>query len=752
MAEDGRSARRISLEAELSSNYVNNLLRGISLPSAASLRKICTALGLSDARAAELRQAAGIDPPAGSAPAEIEARNAAWRPLLYILVNHISLPRFEFLELIESRRVPAPARALLSAAANAPHALDFACVVRDVTLPDWIRARLDSAFGGAPLAALHSLAHHEKSYNDLARGLGDRTDAPRYRWPELSVCTWLLDAYNAPRRPLGDLTHAILTDAHDFNFGVAYFPPLYWHACRAWPFEKVRLPYGRIGPDAQRRLYDAVRAGLSLDEMAQSLTGSGPLGEQLARIKPLRPTPSAVMRGLHKQAELPESTLPTGAVYDHLDRSEFLARFPLLTIALDEFKQRGRALDHPYWNAWRHFFQQSFLPRFRKHGWSEADPPLCPDRYQHVRFGTRAFRDAECDDPDTLDSFTERHTVDQIAASLAGSIGAGEWPRILAVAELVMSDSEQAGYALRSSDNWLSVIRALDAQRRSELKRLLADRAPKIVAGPASIQMHGVRVPVHPDRRADWPTPHFDLFPDQVIEIFDYPGVEPNSCMAELRIPDRFAPHTLGLSVSPAWLRAALEHCRDLDRRALSAARATAGIIAARAVAGQTTQPDARPANPSPAAPNPASSPAGQPSEHRGGQQRRDQQSRDRKEAVFEPASARPTAGQTTQPDARPANPTSASSPAGQPSEQRGDQQRRDRKEAGIDPAPARPIAGQPPATDPSPANPTSASSPAGESESPPGPPPPGPADTPSDPAPQPGPPRRRRRGPAERQ
>jgi hypothetical protein len=251
--------------------------------------------------------------------------------------------------------------------------------------------------------------------------------------------------------------------SYDYNFAVCLFPPVYWQACRHWPFDKVFMPYARHGPVVQHRLHAEIQKGLALEDFDRSLIGEGALGTDITAARATRPSPEELAAdsiSAQERVELiwryPSGTIrpegprpPQDSVFDHLDRCEFLERFPLIKIDRAGFAELARGLDLPSWAAWV------------KHAavtWRIADdrPPCSAERFAHVVSGVRLVGDADEDRPSTLDSHAARMLTQITAEAAARLLGRGDWHGFARAAEV-----------LELPDTWQRVADAI-AQRSAQ--------------------------------------------------------------------------------------------------------------------------------------------------------------------------------------------------------------------------------------------------------------------------------------------
>lgn len=367
--KQGLSALALSKAAGLSMNYVRNVERGLRRPRTEPLMAICRALEFNERTTAEFRQLAGIDPDPASDPEGRKARREYWPILAYILANHVLLPRLELLNLLESSGVRQRAVAdLFRLAAAAPSAAALADqVVNETSPPAPVHRLIDRYFAFVWANVLRVCCEKLKRP-------GAEEANPIYNLT-LHLRTWDPDEI--------ELSYdAFLECEFDRTFAVCFFPALYWHACWCWPFAKVLLPFGFHGPSQQQQLYDAVRAGMPLAELDETLLGHGPLGRAIASSSPSRghhdwaaaaPNQSRHVSFSMYATELDEtfrisgSLPPADAVFDHLDRFEFLSRFPLIKFDTETFAVLARKLGLRSRQTWVDYVLR------------HCDPPPPPD-------------------------------------------------------------------------------------------------------------------------------------------------------------------------------------------------------------------------------------------------------------------------------------------------------------------------------------------------------------------------------------
>ena len=452
----GWSALALSKAAGLSMNYVRNIERGLRRPKPPALASLCDALELSDHERAQLRRLAGIDPdPAGSEEARA-ARRGAWRPLTYILANHVHLPRLELPRMLESRRpLGERDRDLLRQAAESADIVSFSSDTPESPSPGRGLTRLlEETFAAA---TVDDVQHIERVVVNATymRKLGDA-----YRWHERWFVVWMLRAWNRPAVSEWELFQRVHKTSYDYAFAACFFPAIYWHACSVWPFDKIIMPHAKCGERTQRRLYSEVRAGITIETLDAALIGLGELGSDVVDSPAARPSPWSI--GDPYLPEWVETTLRTtnathrltgppmlvDAVFDHLDRCEFLERFPFIKVDRLGFAELARSLKLPSWPAW--VTQVSGLTKI-----GDDQPPRSPERFAGVLFDGRT-RTMSDDDPDTLDSYTARRVTAETALAVARKLGTGDWKCVA-----------NAARALELGGNWLAVVEALANQHRT---------------------------------------------------------------------------------------------------------------------------------------------------------------------------------------------------------------------------------------------------------------------------------------------
>jgi transcriptional regulator with XRE-family HTH domain len=337
----GLSARELSLKAGLNQNYVSNLELRKWNPKPAAVSAIARALGATDAETAELRRAAGIDPDFSANPEAKKDRRAAWPFLAYVIANDVLLPR-QALD-AELAREDTCATVLRHACGSVSVA-QFMAAMDGEREPTRLRSMLDRTLHPPSIAPLLSRLRNvlnETPGNSLREEvLRPGPESPRptaYTSERLHILYPLC----RPKRTLHEVFDYVENFDMDYNFAVAAFPPLYWSACRVWPFEKVGLPLAARPLEAQRLLYDEIRNGCSLVELDAALLGEGRLGGLLSATPARRPMWNAPDGRYFLQLESPGDEEPSwydgpapdhDRVFDHFDRTAFLEWFPLLKI------------------------------------------------------------------------------------------------------------------------------------------------------------------------------------------------------------------------------------------------------------------------------------------------------------------------------------------------------------------------------------------------------------------------------------
>ncbi|MGE0481835.1 MAG: helix-turn-helix domain-containing protein [Phycisphaerae bacterium] len=493
------SALALARRAGLSMNYVRNVERGERRPRAGELRKLLVALGADETTSQRCFRWAGIAVDVASAPDARRARRAAWRSLLYVLVNHVWLPRLE----LEAQRAALRSkhdRALVAAALSAPTPAHFVQATQAAKPPsNGLRDAIESAFEDVPPdtltlvndAVANTLAVAQRaSAAGESQPAGDPLRARRTHWRW--AIARLLMGMNRPTLAERDIYDLVRDGGFDYNFAVCLFPAVYWHACRAWPFERVFIECAARGPRVQRELYDAIAGGLDLLTLSLVLFGETPLGVELAFAERVRPSPPP--RSLVEQTgpaasklldEAPSSAVgyidlfdsgppgllyadsPADLVFDHWDRTDFLSRFPLFYVDRDGGAQLARALDLPSWSRWQGYVQ-------RRYGASDpqrSERPLVPLTPQ--RFARTAsplwLRGTVDDTPESLDSYLLRAYCRAVGDATAAAAGKHDF------GALHVSSVSLAWY-LHSS--WQEVA--------ASLAKPVADGAPDAKPPPAS--------------------------------------------------------------------------------------------------------------------------------------------------------------------------------------------------------------------------------------------------------------------------
>jgi len=472
----GLSAYAAARAVGLSDNYYRLLERGIRRPSASAIDLICGTFQLSALEAAELRRLAGIDPDPAAMPEAKGARRDAWPLLLYVLVNHVLLPRLELPDILDARRGQRNAELvdLVRRAAMARTRHDFERDVAGIKPPRSVLSLVEKHFGKLPPGDLAS-AQSELSFNDRLLDLVataterlDDTDlieadelaqlANRLHSFSHDAAAWLLPHVLVQAVNMAKASFQLRKFGLDWNFAVAFFPFLYWHVCRYWPFEKVINPLARLGVDQQRQLYDAVQRGLDLVDFDRALLGERKLGRNLRAAGTTRPPfygDSDTVKPGHAripiERPLPDiipqfydgPVPPVDVLCDELDRNELLARFPLIKIDTAGFDQLVHERTLPSWGAW------VACVRERMPDLTPDAPPLGLRKfaavlsYWSLGFGTGAGDRA-------AGSPTLHRLADHLRASAWLKLHQGKWSDVLAAAE----DLDARGRWLR----WLQAL------------------------------------------------------------------------------------------------------------------------------------------------------------------------------------------------------------------------------------------------------------------------------------------------------
>jgi transcriptional regulator with XRE-family HTH domain len=357
----GLSAYAVSKRAGLSTNYLRLVERGVNRPSGSALHAIAHVLELDAAIETDLRRLAGVDPDPTATPEARSERRDAWPILVYVLANHLLLPRLELTKTLA--RKSARTRNLVQTLRTAAEAADvIACctALADSTrMPGGLAPLVEQHFGNVTPDTLRPIRDQVSSYVRLATTLG----VPTLSYPDKALAALTLTPGRmAPANERG-VFDELYGWTFDRSFALAIFPALYWEACRTWPFEKISMRLARRTEQQQRYIYDAVRGGLDLIGLDELLLGRGELGGSIAKAEPARPSPDLlheldqqqvsaffqpVTRGPVYEGPVP----PTDAVFDHLDRCGFLDRFPFIKIDQASFIELGRSFELPSWRTW----------------------------------------------------------------------------------------------------------------------------------------------------------------------------------------------------------------------------------------------------------------------------------------------------------------------------------------------------------------------------------------------------------------
>ncbi|MBU0639950.1 MAG: hypothetical protein KKB50_13865 [Planctomycetes bacterium] len=366
------------------------------------------------------------------------ARRDAWRPLTYILANHILLPRLELVDtLAGQRRIDEESRDLMNKATQAG---DVSIFVRDAATvtkpPASLHRLLESVFDQVTPGALTGM---ERELAAALHAPGPPAAPPG--WGELRVVGWLLPAFSHPRQTLTEFGRLIFEYTFERSFAIALFPAIYWQACRCWPLEKVIMCHALHAPEAQIELYDAVRyKGLSLEHLDRALLGEGALGKAVRGIQQTRPS-------VDRAPEQPDgegaprcafplgerddrfvfrgATPPNDAVFDYLDRCRFLERLPFIKADRRVFADLACSLTLPSWNAW--------VAHVTAHSLPEGTPPRIPERFR-VLFHPFTDLDERMERPDAVRDYLGRLLAQKAQAAMASRFAADDWSSIRAAA------------------------------------------------------------------------------------------------------------------------------------------------------------------------------------------------------------------------------------------------------------------------------------------------------------------------------
>jgi transcriptional regulator with XRE-family HTH domain len=381
----GLSAFAVARMAGLGMNAVRTFERGIRKPLVSSLLAVAKALELDRIEIDELKRLAGIDPDPGDSPEAKQARRVAWPLLAYVLANHVFLPRMELLrEFSRKGKQALRVAEILRAAASARDLLEFYLSTDADHPPAGLMPLIEKHFGTLESEPLMGIIQNVRSIAH-ERSAPDRVGKSQF--PEYTLAEPLLLAGRVPPSADWEYTDYIYNWGFGRSFAIAMFPALYWEACQVWPFEKIFMPLARREEASQRRLFDAIRAGLSLEDFDAALLGGGKLGADImltpyARLSPdisyalddarfhdpalntYKPHPPNP-RKEPASCDLSASFLfsldvslfcgpvpPNDAIFDHLDRCEFLNRFPILKIDQAGASTLARSLPLRSWTVW----------------------------------------------------------------------------------------------------------------------------------------------------------------------------------------------------------------------------------------------------------------------------------------------------------------------------------------------------------------------------------------------------------------
>lgn len=451
------SAYAAARAAGLSDNYYRLMERGIRKPSADAVAAIATALQLTPAEGAELRRLAGIDPDPGATEEAVAARRDAWRELTYILAVHYLLPREEVDGLLHgSHTLATHDRDLVQRALDSADLSSFVQAAGDRPPRGRLRTLIDEVFRDAPLSALVDLRRNVNAT------LYSQAGGDRYYWWERWAIARVLLGHNCPSRSEVELHQYVHEYAPDYSFGVCAFSPLLWQVCRHRPFEAVALPFARLCIRGQRTLYDAARAGLSLEDFDRGLLGVGPIGEQLRELEPSRPSlseladppdwlnlPLQLRPGSVSWINGPRS--PVDLVFDELDRTEFLQRFPLFFVDREWAAAHARSRELATWSAWREYLSTytATLAGRPSRAVPPDSAPFTPERFVSVLHGFRS-RSGTAADVNSLRSWIGRRLATEGGHAIANLFAAGDWRNLISIAA-----------ALELPPDWQQILQAL---------------------------------------------------------------------------------------------------------------------------------------------------------------------------------------------------------------------------------------------------------------------------------------------------
>jgi transcriptional regulator with XRE-family HTH domain len=400
------SAYRLAKRSGVSLSHIRMIERAQRRPSPDTIAALCTALGLDAGMTAELRRLAGIDPDPASDPSSRAARAQAWPLLTYLLVNHVLLPRLTLADtLARLQRRPSRAAEYLTAA---------------VSLSPWDFSGLRLLQSSPPRALLSLI---EKNFGYLsATDLRRHHHTPR-NLGRVRASILLLGLAN-PASSEYEALSLTLPGVFSEVFAARLFPLIYHQACRAWPFEKVYMPYALHGEACQRAVYAAARLQADVAGFDQVLLGRG---APMPRGQPSRPrlAPSGMSESSLREPP-PDPVPPPGNpdyIFDHWDRCEFLERFPLLKLDLPASLKLALASDLPSVAALRLRFERLGVP-----AGVIADKLHCADGALETRVGSGP------------ESFIARLVSENFRTAVEGLIFGAAWSEIVGAGRILGVD------------------------------------------------------------------------------------------------------------------------------------------------------------------------------------------------------------------------------------------------------------------------------------------------------------------------
>ncbi len=367
----GLSAYEVSKAAGLGENHARAIELGQWRPRLATIIKIAKVLGADDAETARLAALAGVPP--GGLPADKQARQSHWTALCWLLVNHVLIP-LGALTHAAARLKGRGREVLLSAAEAAGDAMGYHRQFApgfgeqgEREILDW----LDKPRGDRGASYYEEFGRPSPPPRSIARLIEERLGAATA--PSVTALERLLFVPGRPLDPrafivpvLADVygaeaIHQVWTCHLDRSFAVRYFPVLYWHANRFQPFPFVYLPYGRLGESGQRALHEAIRGGLALPDLDDALLGRGNFPMPAERRRPIADVDGKGVcrlslpyedRGTSYYDYDADAPLPHDHLFDHLDRAEFIGRYPLAWIDRAGVEAIAADADLASWQAW----------------------------------------------------------------------------------------------------------------------------------------------------------------------------------------------------------------------------------------------------------------------------------------------------------------------------------------------------------------------------------------------------------------